>query len=92
MIGTNFRRLANTQCIQTTHYGQDAKHQYEAIKENYNEYKKDHSFKPTCTYFLRYEFKEESKLLKAAASRIARAAAVPFRRASPVYLVSGGFE
>jgi hypothetical protein len=57
MIGRILRGLANIQCIQTTHYAQDAKHQYEAIKEAYNEYVKDHRFKPTCTHFQLYEFK-----------------------------------
>src|ERR1700730_10501034 len=47
MMGRNLRTLANTQCIQTTHYARNAKHQYEAIKENYNEYVKDHSFRPS---------------------------------------------
>jgi hypothetical protein len=91
MIGRNLRTLTNTQCIQTTHYIQDAKHQYEAIKENYNEYVKDHRFKPTCTHSLRCEFIEESKLLLVtAASQITRAVAIPFRKASPVYLISVG--
>src|SRR3984893_14558100 len=47
MVGRNLRTLANTQCIQTTHYARNAKHQYEAIKENNNEYVKDHSFRPS---------------------------------------------
>lgn len=91
LICRNLRTLANTQCIQTTHYAQYAKHQYEAIEENYNENLKDHRFEPNRTHFLRSEFKEEPKLLLVVAkSRIARAAAIPFRDATPVYLVPGG--
>ena len=48
MIGRALRTLANTECIQTPHHAQDAKHQNEAIKENFNKRVQDHSFKPSC--------------------------------------------
>jgi hypothetical protein len=60
VIGRNLWTLAKTQCIQTTHYAQDAKHQYEAIKENNNEYAKDHRFMPACTPVLIF-YKTSSK-------------------------------
>jgi hypothetical protein len=42
MIGRILRTLTNTQCIQATHYVQDAKQQHAAINEDNNEYVKDH--------------------------------------------------
>jgi hypothetical protein len=92
VIGRNLRTLTNTQCIQTTHYVQDGKHQYEAIEENNNEYAKDHSFKPTCIHFLRNESNKNINTCPSRGITYYAHRRNLISKASPVYFVGEGGE